>query len=63
MPSSWTLLSYLTAIALVATVILGFVDAPGDLASWVTALVTGILVPLWALWIWRSFAAGEPATA
>ena len=63
MPSSWTLLSYVTAIALVATVILGFVDAPGDLASWVTALVTGILVPLWALWIWRSFPAGEPATA
>jgi hypothetical protein len=41
------------AALLVITVLVRYAGIAGDLNGWLTALVTGILVPVWAIWLGR----------
>lgn len=61
MPESWAWLSYVAAALLVIIVALGYADVTGDLANWLTALVTGILVPWWAAWLGLRLEGAAPA--
>jgi hypothetical protein len=53
MARGWVLLSYLLALLLVVTVVVGYAGMADDLNGWLTALATGILVPIWAIWLGR----------
>jgi hypothetical protein len=61
MPDAWALLSYLTAAIVVLTAILAFVglDSLFDVTNWLTILVTGVLIPVWALWLATRFSEPE----
>ena len=61
MPAGWTVVSYLRAAAVLVTAALGFAgsDNLSDLAQWVTMVLTGLLIPAWALWLALRF--DEPA--
>ena len=63
MPDGWALLSYLLAAVVVLTAILAFVglDSLFDVARWLTTLLTGVLIPVWALWLAARFS--EPDLA
>jgi hypothetical protein len=52
MPSAWALLSYLLAAVVLVTAILAVIgpDSLYDLGQWLTNLLTGVLIPVWALW-------------
>ena len=66
MPASWNVFSWLTALGLVAAVVIPFLRINPDLDFWLLALVAGAMVPIWAIWLGASFRAGaelEPATA
>jgi len=54
LPPTWRLLSYVAAIMLVVSVALGWADVGGDASTWLTAAVTGLLIPIWAIWLGRS---------
>ena len=45
MPAAWDIVSWLTAIGLIATVVVGFVSVEGDLPFYLQVLVAGVLVP------------------
>lgn len=63
MPAAWGIVSWLTAIGLVATVVVGFLNVSEDLGFYLTAFVTGVLVPIWTIWLgaaWREESAPEP---
>jgi hypothetical protein len=51
MPAAWGIVSWLTAIGLIATVAVGFLAVNEDLGFYLTAVVTGVLVPIWAIWL------------
>lgn len=53
MARGWVALSYLLAVLLIMTVVVGYAGIAGDLNGWLTAVVTGILVPVWAIWLGR----------
>jgi hypothetical protein len=53
MARGWVALSYVLAALLVITVLVRYAGIAGDLNGWLTALVTGILVPVWAIWLGR----------
>jgi hypothetical protein len=57
MPDGWALLSYLLAAVVVLTAILAFIglDSLFDVTQWLTILVTGLLIPAWALWLAARF--------
>src|SRR4029077_2953228 len=57
MPDGWALLSYLLAALVVLTAILAFVglDSLFDVTRWLTILLTGVLIPVWALWLAARF--------
>jgi hypothetical protein len=63
MPAGWDIASWLTVIGLIATVVVGFFSLGGDdLALYLLLVVTGILVPIWAIWLgvsWRDAARSE----
>ena len=59
MPPAWNLLSWLTAIGLVASVVLGFVPLDSELPLWLTAFVSGVIVPIWAVWLGASLQPDE----
>jgi len=46
--------SWVTAIGLIATVVVGFVAVEGDLPFYLQVLVAGVLVPVWAIWLGAS---------
>jgi hypothetical protein len=54
MPAAWDIVSWLTAIGLIATVVVGFINVEGDLPFYLQVLVAGILVPVWAIWLGAS---------
>jgi hypothetical protein len=61
MPAAWDIVSWLTAIGLIATVVVGFINVEGELGFWLQVLVAGILVPVWAIWLGASLRANpEP---
>ena len=53
MPSAWAWLSYLVAAVVLVTAILAVAgpDSLYDLGQWLTNLLTGVLIPVWALWL------------
>jgi hypothetical protein len=55
MPVGWTWLSYAAAIVVLVATVLGVADVLGDLTMWLTIVLTGILVPAWALWMGLAF--------
>ena len=48
------LVETLTAIGLIATVVVGVVGFGGDLGLYLLLLVSGVLVPIWAIWLGAS---------
>ena len=63
MPDGWALLSYVAAAIVVITAILAFVglDSLFDVTQWLTTLITGLLIPVWALWLAARFREPEMA--
>ena len=60
MPPAWGIVSWLTAIGLIATVVIGVLRLGGDLGLYVFLVVSGVLVPAWSIWLGASLR-GEPA--
>lgn len=66
MPAAWDMVSWLTAIALVANVIVGVFALGEDLGMYLLLLVSGVLVPIWTIWLGTSLRGGpvsEPEVA
>jgi len=63
MPRAWAILSFGTAALLAISVGLEFLVLGGLAGTWLGALASGILIPIWALWIWRSFGISRAAAA
>jgi hypothetical protein len=61
MPSGWRALSYVVAAVVVLTAVLGIIGVGGldDVTLWLTALLTGVLIPVWAVWLAARFDEGE----
>jgi hypothetical protein len=55
MPAGWDIISWLTAIGLIATVVVQLLEVGGDLGTYLLAIVTGVLVPIWSIWLGASF--------
>ena len=36
------------------SVILGWADIGGDATNWLTAAISGLLIPAWAIWLGRA---------
>ena len=63
MPAGWDIISWLTAIGLIATVVVELLEVGDDLGTYLLAIVTGVLVPIWTIWLgvsWRDESASEP---
>ena len=54
MPAAWDIVSWLTAIGLVAAVIVPMLRREGDLGLYLLAVVSGVLVPIWTIWLGAS---------
>jgi len=54
MPAGWDILSWLTALGLIATVVVALLDLGNDVGDYLLALVTGVLVPIWTIWLGAS---------
>ena len=60
MPAAWSIVSWLTALGLIATVLVPFLQLGGeDLGLYLLLLVSGVLVPIWSIWLGASLRA-EP---
>ena len=55
MPAGWDIISWLTAIGLIATVVVELLEVGDDLGTYLLAMVTGVLVPVWTIWLGASF--------
>ncbi len=54
MPPAWTLLSYALGGLVVINVVAGVLGL-GDASDWLTVALTGIVLPIWALWLGLRF--------
>jgi hypothetical protein len=60
MPGAWSIVSWLTALGLIATVLVPlFQLGPEELGQYLLLLVSGVLVPIWTIWLGASLTA-EP---
>lgn len=57
----WTWLSGTISAVLLLLLIIGFADLSEDLGTALTHLLTGILIPIWSIWLGLGFASGRPA--
>jgi hypothetical protein len=57
MAAAWNVFSWLTAIGLVVAVAIPRLRINPDLDLWVLAIVAGVMVPIWAIWLGASFRA------
>jgi hypothetical protein len=57
MPERWTWLSWAISALVILSLVLGFTDLSGDLQT----VLTGLLVPIWAIWLGRRF--NSPASS
>ena len=57
MPAAWDIVSWVTAIGLIATVVVGFINVEGDVPFYLQVIVEGVLVPVWAIWLGASLRA------
>lgn len=64
MPAGWDIASWLAVIGVLAMVAIDFIGLGDDLATYALLVVTGILIPVWAIWLgaaWRDEARSEPS--
>ena len=54
MPAAWSIVSWLTAIGLIATVVIGVFQLGEDLGMYLLLVVSGVLVPIWSIWLGAS---------
>ena len=54
MPPAWTLLSYALGGLVVINVLAGLLGF-GDASDWLTVALTGIVLPIWAVWLGLRF--------
>jgi hypothetical protein len=54
MPAAWNLFSWLTAIGLIAAAAIPFLQINPDLDFWLSVVVAGAMVPIWAIWLGAS---------
>ena len=54
MPAAWDIVSWVTAIGLIATVVVGFISFEGDFPFYLQAIVVGVFVPIWTIWLGAS---------
>jgi hypothetical protein len=59
MPAAWNVYSWLVAIGLVAAVVIPFLRINPELDLWVLAIVAGLMVPIWAVWLGTSLRDGD----
>ena len=59
MPASWNVFSWLTAIGMVASVAIPFLQINPDLDFWVLVAIAGVIVPIWAFWLGASLRTGD----
>jgi hypothetical protein len=59
MPAAWSIVSWLTAIGLIATVVVGVFQLGEELGQYLLLLVSGVLVPIWSIWLGAGLR-GEP---
>jgi hypothetical protein len=63
LPAAWSILSWLTAAGLIATVVVGVLGVGGDLGLYLLLIVSGVLVPLWTIWLGASIGRGSQPAA
>jgi hypothetical protein len=63
MSPAWNIVSWLTAIGLVAGAVIPLLRISPDLDLWVLVLVAGVLVPVWAIWLGASLRPGGHSPA
>jgi hypothetical protein len=64
MPAAWDIVSWLTATALIAAVLVPqFSLGPEELAFWLQVVASGVLVPIWAIWLGLSLSSRGAAEA
>jgi len=54
MPAAWNIVSWLTAIGLVAAAVVPLLRINPDLDFWLAIVTAGVLVPIWSMWIGAS---------
>jgi hypothetical protein len=59
MPPLWNVVSWLTAIGLLAAALIPFLGISEDVDFWVAMIVAGLIVPIWAIWLGTSFPARD----
>ena len=59
MPVSWTLLSYLAAATLALGAVLQITGIGDPAGSLISAVATGVLLPIWSIWLARRFSTAE----
>jgi hypothetical protein len=58
MPAPWSIVSWLTAIGLIASVVVPQLSlGDPDLAQWLAVAMSGVLVPIWSIWLGASLRA------
>jgi hypothetical protein len=65
MPAAWDIVSWLTAAGLIVTVVVGVFRLGYELGLYLLLIVSGVLVPIWAIWLGTSLRArpgSEPDT-
>jgi hypothetical protein len=64
MPAAWEIVSWITATALVVGTLLRFFSLGSeDLGTFVFVAVSGVFVPVWAIWLRWAFGSGTDAEA
>jgi hypothetical protein len=63
MPAAWDVLSWLTAIVSIATVVVFFLQVGEDLGRYLLLFLSGILVPIWTIWLGFSLRGGPDAVS
>jgi hypothetical protein len=58
MPPAWDILSWLTAIGSIAAVAVGVLRLGEELGLYLLLFVSGVLVPIWAIWLGASLRGG-----
>lgn len=59
MPASWNIVSWITALGLVAAAVIPLLQINPDLDFWVSVVVAGLFVPIWAIWLGAAFNDGD----
>jgi hypothetical protein len=54
MPAAWDIVSWLTAIGLIASAVVGALHLGDELGQYLLLVVSGVLVPIWTIWLGAS---------